>query len=212
MKIIKNKQIITKTDVITVLNSILNEKNKNIISKWIEIILSMDDKIFQQKLEKNNIETIEQIKSFFKPRISKIMSTSDKSKQEDRYLSTASWRKSNPTYETKQFLLALLIKEKINSHKKDGLYNIVLSHRPEYFRAYVEAGADLVFCGHAHGGQLIIGDKGLFAPGQGFFPEYTQGIHIKNYTSMIVSRGLGDSVLPRVNNMPELVIVTLRSK
>ena len=117
MKIIINKQIITKTDVITVLNSILNEKNKNIISKWIEIILSMDDKIFQQKLEKNNIETIEQIKSFFKPRISKIMSTSDKSKQEDRYLSTASWRKSNPTYETKQFLLALLIKEKINSNK-----------------------------------------------------------------------------------------------
>ena len=56
MKIIKNKQIITKTDVITVLNSILNEKNKNIISKWIEIILSMDDKIFQQKLEKNNID------------------------------------------------------------------------------------------------------------------------------------------------------------
>ena len=105
-----------------------------------------------------------------------------------------------------------IIKEKINSLKKDGLYNIVLSHRPEYFRAYVEAGADLVLCGHAHGGQVIIGDKGLFAPGQGFFPEYTQGIHIKNDTSMIVSRGLGDSVLPRVNNMPELVIVTLRSK
>lgn len=105
-----------------------------------------------------------------------------------------------------------IIKEKINTLKKEGLYNIVLSHRPEYFRAYVEAGADLVLCGHAHGGQLIIGDKGLFAPGQGFFPEYTQGIHIKNDTSMIVSRGLGDSVLPRVNNMPELVIVTLRFK
>lgn len=104
-----------------------------------------------------------------------------------------------------------MLKEKVISLKKDGYYNIVLSHRPEYFDAYVEAGADLVFCGHAHGGQIIIGNKGLFAPGQGFFPEYYQGVHTKENTTMIVSRGLGDSFLPRVNNMPELVVVTLKS-
>ena len=36
-----------------------------------------------------------------------------KMEKEDIYLSTASWGKSEPTYETKQFLLALIIKEKI---------------------------------------------------------------------------------------------------
>ena len=36
---------------------------------------------------------------------------------EDRYLSTASWGKTEPTYEAKQFLLALIIKSRINSNK-----------------------------------------------------------------------------------------------
>lgn len=104
---------------------------------------------------------------------------------------------------------AAMLESKINSKTEDGIYNIVLSHRPEYFETYSETSANLVLCGHAHGGQVRIGSKGLFAPGQGFFPEYTEGIHTKNDTSMIVSRGLGDSFLPRVNNMPELVIITL---
>lgn len=103
------------------------------------------------------------------------------------------------------------IADVINSLSKEGIFNIVLSHRPEYFDVYALTNADLVLCGHAHGGQIRIGNKGIFAPGQGFFPEYTAGIHEKNDTFMIVSRGLGDSVLPRVNNMPELVFVTLKS-
>lgn len=100
----------------------------------------------------------------------------------------------------------------INSLSKDGLYDIVLSHRPEYFYSYVLTDADLILCGHAHGGQIRIGNKGFISPGQGFFPDYTEGSHTKDGTTMIVSRGLGDSVIPvRINNMPELVILTLKS-
>lgn len=100
----------------------------------------------------------------------------------------------------------------INSLAKEGLYDIVLSHRPEYFDSYVLTDADLILCGHAHGGQIRIGNKGLIAPGQGFFPDYTEDSHTKDGTTMIVSRGLGDSVIPvRINNMPELVILTLKS-
>lgn len=104
------------------------------------------------------------------------------------------------------------ITQKINSLVNEDCYNIVLSHRPEFFDTYTQTKANLVLCGHAHGGQVIIPFVGgLIAPGQGFFPEYTQGLHVKNGTGMIVSRGLGDSYLPRVNNMPELVMITLRS-
>lgn len=95
----------------------------------------------------------------------------------------------------------------------DARYSILLSHRPELFDTYVASGADLVFSGHAHGGQFrlpFVG--GLFAPGQGFFPEYDAGLYTAEETTMLVSRGLGNSVIPlRVNNRPEIVIVTLES-
>lgn len=92
-------------------------------------------------------------------------------------------------------------------------YGILLSHRPELFDAYAEAGVDLVFSGHAHGGQFrfpFIG--GLFAPGQGWLPEYDAGTFLSGETTMVVSRGLGASAFPlRFNNRPEIVVMTLES-
>lgn len=90
-------------------------------------------------------------------------------------------------------------------------FTILLSHRPELFHLYTDYPFDLVFSGHAHGGQFripFIG--GLVAPNQGFFPKYTSGKHTENNTTMIVSRGLGNSIIPlRIFNRPELMVVTL---
>lgn len=106
-----------------------------------------------------------------------------------------------------------ILKDKLESLLDENRYNILLSHRPELFSLYAEVNANLVFTGHAHGGQIqipFIG--GLIAPDQGLFPEYTKGLYNKNNTYMVVSRGLGNSVIPiRINNMPELVITTLKS-
>ena len=89
-------------------------------------------------------------------------------------------------------------------------YKVLLAHRPEYFDVYA-GNVDLVLSGHAHGGQFripFIG--GLVAPGQGFFPEYYEGSHIKENTEMIVSRGIGNSIIPfRINNKPEIIVVEL---
>ena len=92
----------------------------------------------------------------------------------------------------------------------DG-YTILLSHRPELFDVYVDTGMDLVFSGHAHGGQFRLPFAGgLVAPNQGFFPEYDAGKFIEENTTMIVSRGVGNSIIPvRVNNRPEIVVATL---
>lgn len=90
-------------------------------------------------------------------------------------------------------------------------FKILLSHRPELFDIYSNSNVNLIFSGHAHGGQFrlpFIG--GLIAPGQGFFPKLTEGMHTSNDTSMIISRGLGNSIIPvRIFNRPELVVVTL---
>ena len=96
---------------------------------------------------------------------------------------------------------------------QEDSFNILLSHRPELFEAYVREGIDLVFSGHAHGGQLVIPflRRGIFAPHLGFFPRYTEGMYKKDGTVMVVSRGLGNSSFPfRLFNRPELVELTLR--
>lgn len=90
-------------------------------------------------------------------------------------------------------------------------FTILLSHRPEMLDLYAAAGINLVFTGHAHGGQWRLpGLGGLIAPGQGFFPAYTEGAHTAGDTTMYVSRGLGNSLMPiRIFNRPELVVVEL---
>ncbi len=96
--------------------------------------------------------------------------------------------------------------------KVDG-YRILLVHRPEHFSIYAGK-AELVFCGHAHGGQVILPFLGgLIAPGQGLFPKYYRGVYHKNGTDMVVSRGAGYTVLPpRINNPPEIVVVTVKKE
>lgn len=95
-------------------------------------------------------------------------------------------------------------------NEADG-YTVLLSHRPEMFDVYVKNNVDLVLSGHAHGGQFRLPCfGGLVAPGQGFFPEYDGGLYVMNDTKMIVSRGIGNSIIPfRVNNRPEIVLVEL---
>lgn len=54
----------------------------------------------------------------------------------------------------------------------------------------------------------FIGD--LVAQNLELFPKYDVGLYTKGDTNMIVSRGLGNSILLiRFNNCPEIVIVTL---
>ena len=98
-------------------------------------------------------------------------------------------------------------------NESDG-FTVLLSHRPELFDLYVDTGVDLVFSGHAHGGQFrlpFVG--GLVAPNQGFFPKYDAGQFVGKNTTMIVSRGVGNSFFPfRINNPPEIVVAELKSE
>lgn len=107
-------------------------------------------------------------------------------------------------------------KEEIADNEDSGEkeLTVVLAHEPQYLARYAGTGVDLVLSGHAHGGQFrlpFVG--GIVAPDQGFLPEYTAGEYYMNGTEMIVSRGLGNSVIPvRLFNYPEIVCVDLVGK
>ena len=90
-------------------------------------------------------------------------------------------------------------------------FNVLLAHHPEQLDIYSKYNFDLVFSGHAHGGQVRIFNKALIAPDQGLFPEFTDGEYKSGDTTLIVSRGIGNSVIPlRVFCRPHLIYLEIK--
>lgn len=108
----------------------------------------------------------------------------------------------------KEYLTKLLRK------REEDAYQILIAHSPVYFHNYIDWGADLILCGHLHGGIVripIIG--GIASPQVNLFPKYDAGSFHENNQVMIVSRGLGShSFMPRLFNPPELVFIQLNEK
>ncbi len=89
----------------------------------------------------------------------------------------------------------------------DSEVTVLLVHEPQFLEIYGQPGIDLICAGHAHGGQIRLPfTQGLFAPGQGILPKLTSGMHRSGGSTMVISRGLGNSTFPfRVFNRPEVV-------
>ncbi|MBR6165472.1 MAG: metallophosphoesterase [Clostridia bacterium] len=99
----------------------------------------------------------------------------------------------------------------LDRFEKESGFRLLMCHHPEVYREYVRGRAiDFTVCGHAHGGQIQLFGRGLYAPGQGLFPRLTYGIHDEG--RMMVSRGMTNGAkprIPRINNPCELIILTL---
>lgn len=92
--------------------------------------------------------------------------------------------------------------------RQDG-YKVLLCHHPEFYEPFLKKRPciDLIVSGHAHGGQIRLFGRGLFAYGQGFLPKYTSGIYDNR---LIISRGLSNtSKVPRLFNSTEIVYIDL---
>lgn len=105
------------------------------------------------------------------------------------------------------------MKAQLQKWSDNAGFQILLSHRPDFFDLYKKNNMDIIFSGHSHGGQFRIpGIGGLLSPDQGFFPKYDGGRYSEDGSVMYVSRGLGNSLVPiRIFNRPEIIAVTLKA-
>ncbi len=92
-------------------------------------------------------------------------------------------------------------------------YTILIAHNPDFYHTYSAWQPDIILSGHNHGGLLrlpVLG--GVISPKPRLFPKYDYGMYHDNKTKMIVTSGVGShSVMVRVNNIPELVIINIKS-
>ena len=98
-------------------------------------------------------------------------------------------------------------------------YTILLCHMPVCWivnGSLASWDIDCVFSGHVHGGEVILPfGKALHAPDFGWFTDRLEGLYYENETEktgsvLVLSRGLGTAQrLPRFNNIPQIVSVTI---
>ena len=115
-------------------------------------------------------------------------------------------RDMDPAYASKEPDLGILKQwENVNGFK------ILLCHYPHYYEQYLKnTDLDLILSGHAHGGQWRILGRGVYAPHQGLFPNYTSGIHDGRH---IISRGVVNNArpIPRLFNPCEIPLISIDS-
>ena len=94
-----------------------------------------------------------------------------------------------------------------------SLYSIVMTHIAILFDSQLsDYDFDLGLAGHVHGGIVVLPYfGGLYSDEEGFLPTYYGGKYtLSQDQTLIISRGLGDSRhIPRINNLPELVVVDI---
>lgn len=96
----------------------------------------------------------------------------------------------------------------------ENTYILMLAHRNGQLAQWTELGVQTVLVGHGHGGLIrlpVVG--GLLDVDHNLFPTYDAGLFQEGETTMVVSRGLGNSIwIPRIFNRPELPVITLKSE
>lgn len=96
----------------------------------------------------------------------------------------------------------------------DEAYQILLAHNPEYTESYLEWGADLILCGHLHGGLICLPNgKSVITPQFHLFPKYAGEMTKVGEQRVIVSRGLGTHTIHvRLFNPAEVIVLHMKGE
>lgn len=88
---------------------------------------------------------------------------------------------------------------------------VLLSHFPTYLPAVADLSVDLMFAGHTHGGQWRLPGRRAMYNSSDLPKQLTSGLLRHRNTLCVVSRGLGETILPlRVLCPPHIPLYTLR--
>jgi uncharacterized protein len=91
-------------------------------------------------------------------------------------------------------------------------FTICITHTPDNFRRAADAGADLIFCGHTHGGQVRLPYIGSIICPSRFSYNFKQAFKQKNNSLLFVNRGIGSTFPFRFNCPPEITLHVLRKE
>ena len=101
----------------------------------------------------------------------------------------------------------------IRAAEGEDAFVVLLAHRNDRIQQYSALGADLILCGHAHGGIIRLPfTDGLINTNREWFPSYTSGVYTENGTDFLVSRGVGNHTgVPRFLNNPHIPVAVLKT-
>jgi hypothetical protein len=96
--------------------------------------------------------------------------------------------------------------------QSEGALRILLAHNPDAMLDPALQQVDLAFCGHVHGGQILIPGLGaLHTQGTHLSRRNTSGWFRYGQATTYISRGLGEGVRLRFNCRPEVALVRVQS-
>ena len=94
--------------------------------------------------------------------------------------------------------------------RREGSFNILLSHNPDVFPVAARQGYTLTVSGHTHGGQLALEAPGFSLSVANLFTPYVRGLYRLGHAAIYVSRGIGTVGIPvRIGAPPEVTLIRL---
>ncbi len=97
------------------------------------------------------------------------------------------------------------------TNQPDRTIRVLLSHYPTCLPTAADMGIDLMFAGHTHGGQLRLPGSRSLHNSTDLPDTLTSGVLRHRQTLCVISRGLGESILPlRTFCPPHIPLYTLR--
>lgn len=92
---------------------------------------------------------------------------------------------------------------------------ILLTHSPDVFpfisqkgNSPIASNVDLTLAGHTHGGQVVLPFVGPLVVPSDYGKKYAQGLIEENGKRLLVTKGIGTSILPiRFNCLPEIIVI-----